>query len=260
MRTAVWASEDHGQERAMRLSRTLSLPLTTRSQTDQWELIIECASQGLVLRDMRIPRLKPIGVEFDIRARRRVNSRRNPMARAMGKKTHTVVDATAGFGDDAWRLVCMGYQVIAMERSPLIGALLEDARQRLLDTGEKFAKHCFQIILGDARELLQQLCSRPDVVYIDTMFPPKRKSSALARRKLRLLREIVGDDNDVELLFRAALNKAKRRVVVKRPTYASPLMVAPVVAFSGKLARYDVYHACHRQQDPGRLHSINSPT
>lgn len=239
--TGVWAVPGHPQalKRARQLSSTLGLPVIERLGGDEQKLVLECTPQGLALRDLRIPRLKPISVKFDCRA---LNTpRKGPMARAIGRPVGMVVDATAGFGDDAWRMVCMGFHVIAVERSPLIGVLLQDGLQRLgcwSAIGERF-----QVVVGDARNLLLTMLMRPELVYIDTMFPPKRKRSALAKRKLRLLRDIVGDDEDVELLFAAAARAAKRRVVVKRPPHAPPLAGGRVATHGGKLARYDVYCA-----------------
>ena len=38
-----------------------------------------------------------------------------------------VMDATAGFGNDAWVLAATGVEVIAVEQDPLVGALLRSA-------------------------------------------------------------------------------------------------------------------------------------
>ena len=74
------------------------------------------------------------------------------------------------------------------------------------------------------------------------MFPAKRKS-ALAKRHIRLVREIVGADPDAVELVELARAQAGKRVVVKRPTYAEPLGGPPDMTFDGKLVRYDVYLA-----------------
>jgi 16S rRNA (guanine1516-N2)-methyltransferase len=84
---------------------------------------------------------------------------------------------------------------------------------------------------------------RPDAVYIDPMFPPKRKTSALPPRSIRLVRVVVGDDEDAADLLQVALATAAKRVVVKRPNHAPPLLDNPVASYKGKLARFDVYPA-----------------
>jgi 16S rRNA (guanine1516-N2)-methyltransferase len=73
------------------------------------------------------------------------------------------------------------------------------------------------------------------------MFPPKRKKSALAKKSMMVLRDLLGDDQDKEQLFEAAFKAAGKRVVVKSPDYAEPLGGKPNESFQGKLLRYDVY-------------------
>ena len=73
------------------------------------------------------------------------------------------------------------------------------------------------------------------------MFPPKRKKSALAKKEMMVLRDLLGDDADKEQLFTAAMQATAKRVVVKSPDYAEPLGGKPSESFSGKLLRYDVY-------------------
>jgi 16S rRNA (guanine1516-N2)-methyltransferase len=73
------------------------------------------------------------------------------------------------------------------------------------------------------------------------MFPPKRKKSALAKKSIIVLRDLVGDDMDKGQLFATAFKVARKRVVVKSPDYAEPLGGKPNESFHGKLVRYDVY-------------------
>lgn len=177
-------------------------------------------------------------------------SKKQPLPRAIGKETKTVLDATAGFGNDAALLACMGFEVLAVERSPVIAVLLEDGlRRALLDEelnqalGDRLRTQA-----GDSREMLKEMEPKPDAVYIDPMFPEKRKKSALAKKHIRLVREIVGDDPDAEELLEVARDHARKRVVVKRPSHAPPLASDPDLSFEGKLVRYDVYLAASRHQ------------
>jgi 16S rRNA (guanine1516-N2)-methyltransferase len=73
------------------------------------------------------------------------------------------------------------------------------------------------------------------------MFPPKRKKSALAKKSMLVLRDLLGDDEDSALLFATALQATGKKVVVKSPDYAEPLGGKPSDSFQGKLCRYDVY-------------------
>ncbi|MGR8941383.1 MAG: class I SAM-dependent methyltransferase [Gammaproteobacteria bacterium] len=169
--------------------------------------------------------------------------KQGPLAQALGRRTHSVIDATTGWGQDALHIFRMGYELICLERSPVMAELLADAFRRLaeLDWMQRLALAPPPLIQGNAIELLANLDSRPDCIYLDPMFPPKRKKSALAKKSLRILHELLGDDTDREQLFAAAFSAAGKRVVVKSPDYAEPLGGKPTESFRGKLLRYDVY-------------------
>jgi 16S rRNA (guanine1516-N2)-methyltransferase len=97
------------------------------------------------------------------------------------------------------------------------------------------------LVVDDARRVLATL-EPPETIYIDPMFPPKRKASALAKKDVRLVRRVVGDDPDAGELLAIALDRAQRRVVVKRPSHAEPLADRrPDFEIASKLVRYDVY-------------------
>lgn len=170
-------------------------------------------------------------------------SRNQPLPKAIGGETRTVVDATAGLGHDAVLLACMGYEVKAVERSPILAAMFEDGlrRAREREAMDRAIGDRLHVITGDSIQVLASMTERPEAVYIDPMFPLKRKKSALSKKSIRLVREIVGDDPDAGQLVELALRIALRRVVVKRPDYADPLGGTPDLCFKGKLVRYDVY-------------------
>lgn len=165
------------------------------------------------------------------------------LAQALGRKTRTVVDATAGWGQDSLAMFRMGYEVSCVERSPIMAELLADGFSRLgkLDWMHQLNLAPPQLLTGNAIDILEQLPVQPDCIYLDPMFPPKRKKSALAKKAIVALRDIVGDDADKEQLFATALKIAGNRVVVKSPGYAEPLGGRPNEIFQGKLLRYDVY-------------------
>ncbi|MDP2105284.1 MAG: class I SAM-dependent methyltransferase, partial [Desulfobulbaceae bacterium] len=82
---------------------------------------------------------------------------------------------------------------------------------------------------------------RPEVVYLDPMYPHRTKS-ALVKKEMRILRLLVGDDPDAPKLLAAALACARERVVVKRPIKAEPITgPTPSMAIIGKTGRFDVY-------------------
>ena len=73
------------------------------------------------------------------------------------------------------------------------------------------------LITADAKTFIEQ--RRYPVIYLDPMYPHRGKS-ALVKKEMRALRQIVGDDEDAPALLSIALKHADKRVVVKRPRLA----------------------------------------
>lgn len=171
-----------------------------------------------------------------------------PIAKAIGIKKYglplSVIDATAGLGQDAFVLASLGCKVIMIERSPQVAELLTDALLRGSQTEEiKNIINNMQLITGNSVEILNNLPASeyPDIVYLDPMFPERTKS-ALVKKDIRALKDLVGEDLDADLLLTAALRVAKRRVVVKRPKIAPYLQgLSPKASHVGKANRFDIY-------------------
>jgi len=170
------------------------------------------------------------------------------IARAVGIKkgmTPRILDATAGFAQDAFVFACLGCQVTLIERSAIIAALLDDAIKRAAAHAEVAELVCdnFYLKHAEATQYMGDLNEndRPDVIFLDPMFPEK-SNSALVKKEMRVFRDIVGADADADELLPIALTKARNRVVVKRPDYASWLNgMRPSVEMKSKKHRYDVY-------------------
>ncbi|BCG63664.1 MAG: 16S rRNA (guanine1516-N2)-methyltransferase [Methyloprofundus sp.] len=165
------------------------------------------------------------------------------LAKAIGRKTRTVVDATTGWAQDSLHIFRMGYDVNCIERSPIMLELLTDAfaRLALVDWVTRLSLSVPVLLPGNAIDILPQLTIAPDCIYIDPMFPSKRKKSALPKKSMLILRDLLGDDMDKDALFAAALQATAKKVVVKSPDYALPLGGVPAESFKSKLLRYDVY-------------------
>lgn len=179
---------------------------------------------------------------------RRVSQAREPLARAVGIKQRlrapAVIDATGGLGRDAYVLANLGCRVILLERAPVLAALLRDGLARAAA-----AAHVAPVIAriefveAEAAAYLAALpaAARPDVVYLDPMYPERGKS-ALVKKEMRYLRGLVGDDLDAPALLAAALRAARLRVVVKRPRLAPALAgPAPSTTLPGSTTRFDIY-------------------
>lgn len=161
-----------------------------------------------------------------------------------GIKPH-VLDATAGLGQDSFVLATLGCTVEAVERSPVVYRLLDDGLIRAKSSSDaEVAAIVSRIHLseGDAVSLLSASQENiADVIYLDPMFPSREKSSKV-KKEMRYFKDIVGGDLDAEKLLEHALEKARYRVVVKRPRLA-PAIIGPEKTYSieGKSSRYDIY-------------------
>jgi 16S rRNA (guanine1516-N2)-methyltransferase len=131
-----------------------------------------------------------------------------------------------------------------VERSPLISLLLEDGLQRArldAEVGPIVSRMTLHAQEGVCWLNTLSEIERPDVIYVDPMFPHSEKS-ALVKKEMRLFREVVGDDEDAEALLAAALEQARFRVVVKRPRKAPCLGgQKPGYQLEGKSGRFDIY-------------------
>jgi 16S rRNA (guanine1516-N2)-methyltransferase len=229
------------------LAERLSVPLYQSINNDSPESFFLTWRDGyLKLLDKEL--LKKGGLVVDIEPRNGEQRswpapKDGALAHALGRKTRTVVDATTGWGQDSLHIFRMGYEVLCIERSPVMAELLLDGFKRLveLEWMQKLNLQSPRLLIGNAIDLLAALESQPDCIYLDPMFPPKRKKSALPKKAMMVLRDLLGDDQDKEQLFAAALMAAGKRVVVKSPDYAEPLGGKPNESFHGKLLRYDVY-------------------
>ncbi|MCA2015003.1 class I SAM-dependent methyltransferase [Vibrio tritonius] len=171
----------------------------------------------------------------------------------------TVLDGTAGLGRDAFVLASLGCKVQLVERHPVVAALLDDGLQRAKQDPEigDWVQERVNLIHASSHDALHQLAqdpnfARPDVVYLDPMYPhPEgKKKSALVKKEMRVFQSLVGADNDADGLLEPALALATKRVVVKRPDYAEWLnQHKPTMAIETKKNRFDVYVLSAMKED-----------
>ena len=177
------------------------------------------------------------------------------------------IDATAGLGEDSLLLAAAGFRVKLYENDEVIFSLLKDAVERALalpDDPEyavlKSAVSRMAIYNADSIEAMKQLAHaldssapaklptdpiattsalHPDVVFLDPMFPERKKSS-LVGKKLQILQQLESPcDNERELLD-AAMALAPKRILIKRPPKGPYLCgIKPTFSLSGKSVRID---------------------
>ncbi|SHO45942.1 class I SAM-dependent methyltransferase [Desulfopila aestuarii] len=175
---------------------------------------------------------------------------KQPLARAVGIRSGfrpVILDATAGLGSDSFVLACLGCQVFMHERSKVIAALLADgmARAKADPAIGAIVGTRMELIPCDSLIALQSIAPPPFTIYLDPMYPHSAKS-ALNKKEMRMIRDIVGDDLDSDELLAAALNIATNRVVVKRPKGAEHLGgKKPSHDIAMKNSRFDVYLTHH---------------
>ncbi len=159
-----------------------------------------------------------------------------------GGQSPTIIDATAGLGRDAFLLASLGSQVTLIERSDIIHELLAAGMDAARQAGgqHKDIMDRMTLIHGDSITLLPHM--QADVVLVDPMHPPRQKS-ALVKGEMRAIRDIVGVDEDQQLLVETALAMATKRVVLKWPAKAAPLAGLRPASHQiiGKSIRYDVF-------------------
>ena len=182
-----------------------------------------------------IPRLRPANLhrEFLVKAGKFRNLE-NP----------TVLDATAGLGEDSILLAAAGFRVHLYEYNLIIAALLEDAMRRAERVPElREAIKRMTLHTGDSIQAMENQLESigliPDMVLLDPMFP-KRHKSALVKKKFQLLQKLEAPCSTEEQLLRAALRTGTRKIVIKRPL-KGPYLAGrkPSYSISGKAIRYD---------------------
>ncbi|MFQ5761293.1 MAG: class I SAM-dependent methyltransferase, partial [Acidiferrobacterales bacterium] len=99
--------DDRCDQTASELAGRLNLPLVNADTAQSFPYLLVATQERLELRENRGRAARPIYVDTTVfeRLRSTLNlSRRQPLARAIGLHTKTVVDATAGIGQDTFLL------------------------------------------------------------------------------------------------------------------------------------------------------------
>lgn len=256
---AITASDNNLMEQAQALAKQWGFSFS-ETPTDPFFLQLTPEHLQLLQSDKHSP--GPIYIDFSSGsiAHRRLfgGGKGQTIAKAVGLNKDSsplILDATAGMGKDAFVFASLGATVILMERSPVSAALLTDALHRaLMDETISEIIQRMRFIYGDARKLTLpesnkdlskkntiSLEERPDVIYLDPMFP-HRKKSAQVKKEMLAFQHLIGDDNDSHELLDVCRQLAKKRIVVKRPIKAPYLdNQKPSLSMNMKKHRFDIY-------------------
>jgi 16S rRNA (guanine1516-N2)-methyltransferase len=222
------------REKAQRLAEALDFAVDKDA--------CSCLYVGVNQLALKMPNFLPMSADFSAFtwAKRASEGKKQGLVKAVkpGKQVK-IIDATAGWGRDAAILASLGAEVLMLERNVVMAALLEDA---LLHQSDKDRERLrLSLWKGNAHSFLNQLDPQeyPDVIYIDPMHPERNKS-ALVKKDLQALQQMIGADVDALDLITLARTRVKQRVVVKWPQKTKPLL-PPDASIEGKTVRFDIY-------------------
>lgn len=270
--TGVFSVEPHSQQKRDELAQQLQLPIIDIPPKDlgpgQFILAIE-ADQSISLHFTGRGVPSPIRVDFlegPAAHRRQFGGGKGQLiAKAVGIKHRFrphVLDLTAGLGQDGFVLATLGCQVTLVERVDAIFHLLNDGLVRARQSSDLDVRAIIEKITLVHQHSLEYLRlagdqkdsertseeTIADVIYLDPMFP-ERDKKAKVKKGMAAFHSIVGDDSDAGDLLALALNKARYRVVIKRPRkavslakqYPSLSLPEAGLVLEGKSSRYDIY-------------------
>ena len=152
----------------------------------------------------------------------------------------TIIDLTAGIGNDSFLLTTCYNRVISVERNLHLFSLLRDGVQRAkLDSRwTVHNKNSIEFLSSHSHHEV-------DTVYIDTMFVPRKKNRASAKAGMQLVRDVLeggnGNNNDDSLVLFEAARKLGCKVVVKRGKADAAFAKPSYVIGAKNRVRFDVF-------------------
>lgn len=264
--TALVCTQPELQAAAQAVAQTLDFTLLDHwPESEDYQLLLNHTGLSLARTDKD---KNPVQVDFcagaNAHRRRFGGGKGQDIAKAVGigKYVPSVADLTAGLGRDAFVLASLGCQVTALERHPVVAALLADGLRRAghADLPDVWSQLCKPVSDESDRELsviinriqlqhkpavswlIEQSDDAVDVIYLDPMFAHDGRQKAQVKKDMQAFRSLVGADDDADALLQHALRVARCRCVVKRARKAPPLdNQAPSYSLVGKANRFDVY-------------------
>ena len=256
---AVWPAQGQFIAQANPIAEQLSVSLlqpdAAVSERDRFAFLLRVDENGISLQQGKSSILVDFVTGANHHRRLHGGGRGQSVAKAVGLKAGniipTVLDCTAGLARDAFVLASLGCNMQLCERSPLVHVLLQDGLARAGTSDDLKLREIIErmrLLSCDARTYMATLVdnkkpedTKPDVIYLDPMFPEKRKSAAV-KKDMAAFHTLVGADDDADALLPLALQAALYRVVVKRPRHAPHLdSCKPGMVLEGESTRFDIY-------------------
>ena len=226
--------------RAREAAQQLALEYGNYQDTEGLLLVVGEASAWLELSGVNVT------VKFDSAAmqHRRKGGHNEMLGRAVGLKADRkplIWDATGGLGRDAFVLADLGCEVTLCERVPVLAWLLDQAVRAAAVSGVdqvRAAAARMSVLAGDSKTLRAPAGT---VIYLDPMFPERKKAAAV-KKEAAMLQHLADQTDDSESLWQWAWDQPVERIVVKRPLRA-PILghIRPAHTLKGKSVRFDVF-------------------
>jgi 16S rRNA (guanine1516-N2)-methyltransferase len=226
--------------RAWEVAQYLGLRYGNHQDPGGLLLVVGEASAWLELHGVRV------AVQFDSAAmqHRRKGGHNEMLGRAVGLKADRkplIWDATGGLGRDAFVLADLGCEVTLCERVPVLAWLLEHAVQAAAVSGVDQVREAAQRMVVRAGDSKTLRAPAETVIYLDPMFPERKKTAAV-KKESAMLQHLADQTDDSESLWQWAWDQPVERIVVKRPLRA-PILgnIRPAHTLKGKSVRFDVF-------------------
>jgi len=201
---AIIINSEHQQRASRSLAEQLSLPIVANETADDYQFILFYESDILKLIDRHDQTIGSICVDFNVGKpvyrQKHHGKGKLPISKACGIRhgdRPSIIDATAGLGQDAFVLAGLGCDVLCLEQHPVLAALLADGLARA-SNGEPFIREIanrMTLINAQAEGVLAS--RKAEVIYLDPMYPHKQnKKSAKVKKAMQLFRSFSGTSSD----------------------------------------------------------------
>lgn len=195
-----WFSPEYGQTSGDKTSENSSAKHEDEGEDDEDEVEVEATTAPVRPRLGRKIWCDFLQGSLDFRRRFGENAK-SPLIRAIksgAEKDLTklrVLDATAGLAHDAFVIAGLGAKVTLLERNIIMYSLIASGiyqGHRDVEIGKILdrmaARHADSILYLESLASPEKELERPDVIFVDPMYPNKRKSEALAKKGMYITR------------------------------------------------------------------------
>jgi len=129
-----------------------------------------------------------------------------------------ILDGTGGFGVDAFFLAYLGFNIVVLERDPVIYTLLKDGYHR----GMQYKKlenilNRMKIINISVEDFLEkkQYEKKPNVIYLDPSYIGIKTERRPHKSESRIIRLLAGPSPNIDNLVQFCRGHALEKVVLK---------------------------------------------